>query len=65
MIRLRIRDLREERGWSQKELAERSGVRQATISNAERGASVNLPTLEQLADAFGINARFLIEHEPE
>lgn len=64
MIRLRVKELREERGWSQTELSDRSGVRQAAISAAENGKPLTLDTIEKLADAFGINARFLIEHEP-
>ena len=38
-IRLRIRELREAKGWSQAELAERAGTRQATISEYETGTT--------------------------
>ncbi|MGI8548299.1 MAG: helix-turn-helix domain-containing protein, partial [Gemmatimonadaceae bacterium] len=34
-IRLRIEELRNAQGWSQRDLAEAAGVRQATISKAE------------------------------
>ena len=34
-MRTRVRELRRARGWSQAELAHRSGVRQATISKVE------------------------------
>ena len=61
-IRLRVREMRETLGWSQRELARRSGVRHATISEAERGRSINLTTLEKLADALDIDAAVLIVH---
>ena len=62
-IRLRVREMRESLGWSQRELARRSGVRHATISEAERGRSINLTTLEKLADALDTDAAILIVHQ--
>jgi putative transcriptional regulator len=49
----RIRELRTARGWSQQELAQRSGARQATISDMENGKvrRLDLDVLEGLADA--------------
>lgn len=50
----RLRALREERGHTQMELSERSGLDQRQISDIERGATVNGPTLvtlQRLADA--------------
>lgn len=66
-ISLRLRELRTAKGWTQQELAQRSGVPQYTISRLESGEpeSVNLAHLEQLADALGVNAALLIVHEPE
>lgn len=61
-IRLRIEELRNAQGWSQRDLAEAAGVRQATISKAESSASVTLKTLEKIADALNVNAAALIEH---
>ena len=63
-ITLRIRELREARGWSQRELAARAGVRQATVAmiERERTKGVDFDTLERLADAFGVDAALLIEH---
>jgi transcriptional regulator with XRE-family HTH domain len=62
-IRLRVQELREALGWSQRELGRRSGVRHATISEAEAGASVSLATLEKLANALDVNAAALIIHD--
>ena len=66
-ISLRLRELRDAKGWSQSELARRSGVAQYTISRLEAGdqESVNLAQLEKLANALGVNAALLIVHEPK
>lgn len=50
----RIREARVARGLSQLELADRAGVRQATISNVERGQSCRPSTLRQISLALGI-----------
>jgi transcriptional regulator with XRE-family HTH domain len=64
-IRLRLTEIRDAAGWSQAELARRSGVPQPTISRLESGKTrtIDLDNLEQLANALGINAAVLIEHE--
>jgi transcriptional regulator with XRE-family HTH domain len=50
-----IRQLREERGWTQLELANRLGVTPSTIYNWERGRfDPRASQLRQLADAFGV-----------
>ena len=66
-IWIRLKELREAKGWSQAELARQSGVPQPTISRieADETRSVNLDNLERLADALGINAAMLIAHERE
>lgn len=61
-ITLRIRELREAKGWSQRELSRRSSVRQATISAIENGSAVGLDTIERLADALDVDAAVLIVH---
>ena len=50
---LTIRDWRERRGLTQAQLAERVGVRQATISDLETGRSgrIELDLLDRLAQA--------------
>jgi transcriptional regulator with XRE-family HTH domain len=64
-ISLRLRELRTAKGWSQSELARRSGVPQYTISRLEAGEqeSINLAHLEQLATALEVDAALLIRHE--
>lgn len=49
----RIQRCRKERGWTQKQLAGKSGVPQAAISKIERGAVKPLfETVQRLAQAF-------------
>jgi HTH-type transcriptional regulator / antitoxin HipB len=61
-IVLRIQELREAEGWSQSELARRSGVPQTAISRLEAGkvGVVNLAHLEKLAAVFGVKPAYLI-----
>jgi transcriptional regulator with XRE-family HTH domain len=65
-VSLRIAELRQLKGWSQSELARRSGVPQSTISRLElrQVGVVGLDVLEKLANALGVNAAVLIEHTP-
>ena len=56
----RIRLLRQERKWTQAELAERLGIHQKQVSAYERG--VNLPSTEiliKLADIFDVTLDYL------
>jgi len=56
----RLRDLREARGYSQRQLAEILGVRQATIANWEVGASFpQIRLLPKLADLYGVSIVYL------
>ena len=50
---VRLADLRQLRGLSQTELAERAGVKQANISRIEGRNDVLMSTLAKLADAMG------------
>ena len=55
-IELRIKELLQSRGITQKKLAEMTGIRPATISNLTRGHidSVNILRLEKIAKCLGI-----------
>lgn len=61
----RLKELREERKWSQTELSMRSGVSQAFISDLEAGEKQpTLTTLTKLAKAFGVSVSELIGETP-
>ena len=64
-LRLRLRELRERRGWSQAELGRRSKLAASTINRAERGETrgITLDSLDRLARALGVSARSLIAPE--
>ena len=61
-ISRRVRDLREERGWSLEALAERSGVSRSNISLIERGQSSPTATvLDKLSAGLGVTVASLFE----
>ena len=49
-----ITTYREERGWTEYQLAEHSGLPQSTISSWYRKNMVPIPSLEKICVAFGI-----------
>ena len=58
---IRIRELREARGWGQKELADRLQVAYQTIGHYETGRrSPDLETVARLCDVFGVTADYLL-----
>lgn len=59
----RLRRVREEQALTQRQLAERSQVTQATIVHAEKGGDVRPTTLRRLADALSVHPRELIGSE--
>lgn len=61
MYELRIRDLREDRDLTQKELADYLGVHQTTYSDYELGR-LNVPVaqLHRLADFYGVSVDYLL-----
>jgi transcriptional regulator with XRE-family HTH domain len=51
----KIERMRKERGWSEYELAKRSGIPQTTLSSQHRKNHMpTIPTLEAICKAFGI-----------
>lgn len=67
-ILARLREVRFLRGWSSKELAEKSGVSQATIEHMESnfGNNPRLNTLTKIMEALGVSFELnLIENIPE
>jgi DNA-binding XRE family transcriptional regulator len=55
----RIRVARENKGWSQRDLAIRSGLSQAAISNIEAGSECRGTTRLKIANALGVNLEWL------
>jgi transcriptional regulator with XRE-family HTH domain len=61
-LTVHLRPVRLEKGWTQEELARRSGVDKSTISRIENGLTrgVGLGIVERLADALGLNPQSLL-----
>ena len=58
-------DLRMERGWTQAELAERVGTKQANISRLENGLANPTPRfLEKLSEVFGTELVVRLQRRP-
>ncbi len=59
-----ITKYREERGWTEYQLAERSGLPQSTISSWYRKNMIpTIPSLEKICSAFGITLSQLFSEE--
>jgi len=57
----RLRELREERGWSQRELGNRLGVLQSKLSKYESGThQPSLRTLVRMASLFAVSTDYLL-----
>ncbi|HIF9495391.1 TPA: helix-turn-helix domain-containing protein, partial [Photobacterium damselae] len=59
-----IRKLRLQRGWSQEQLSQLSGVSVRTIQRIEKGHNAGLESLKSLAAVFEVNVEHL-QKEPE
>ena len=58
---IRIRELREARGWNQKDLADRISSTRQAVGHYETGRrSPDLETLGMLCDVFGVTADYLL-----
>lgn len=55
-----ISDLREQKGWAQKDLAEKSGISRVMIGKYERGEAVpSLDAAKKIAKAFDVTLDYL------
>ena len=64
LVRLRIREYAQERGWSLKEVSERSGVVYSTLRTYARSpglATLDVTALQKLARTFDVMMEDLIE----
>lgn len=64
LVRLRIREYAEQRGWTLKEVSERSGVVYSTLKTYARSpgmATVDYTALQKLARAFDVAIEDLVE----
>jgi len=52
-----IKELREQRGWSQSELAYRAGTTQRTVSRLENGYSVTKVVVVALCSVLGVDQK--------
>ena len=64
MLRMRIRELREARGWKLKELSARAGISVSYLSEIEKHRKpANTHRIERLASAFGVPPQELLEDQ--
>lgn len=56
----RVRELRKAKGWTQEQLAEKTGISTRSISSIENGVySITLENINRLAKAFGLSLKDL------
>ena len=56
----KLRQLRVDKGWSQRQLAQMAGVTQTTVWKIEHGGGANPATLKKLGDVLGVRASELL-----
>lgn len=54
----KIKELREQKGWSQVELAHKLGVHRDTVLRAENNKTKNIVLLSKIADLFGVELKY-------
>lgn len=65
-MRLRLKELRKEKGWTQKHVAELAGMSVSYYADMERGdKQSNANRMNALATAFGVPVNSLIEDDSE
>jgi transcriptional regulator with XRE-family HTH domain len=58
----RVRQIREQRGFSQEQLAELAGIHRTYMSSVERGQrNIGLDNIAALADALGVSPALFFE----
>lgn len=64
-IRLRVKEFREAKGWTQQELATKAKINRVTVNRieSENNQRIDYGTLEKLANAFDVDPGFLIVRE--
>lgn len=63
IVGIRIRDLRNEKGWSQEELAHRAGTHPSHLGRLERGEkSATLDSIEKVINALDITFEDLFKY---
>ena len=61
-VGLKIRNLREKKGWSQEELAYEAGLHRAYIGHIERGEkNIGIQNLEKIAKTLGTTCARLLK----
>ena len=64
MFQIRLKELREQAGYSQYSFAEKFGVSQSTVGNWESGTrEPKFDTMQRLADFFGVSVDYLLGRE--
>ncbi|MCT3582430.1 XRE family transcriptional regulator [Levilactobacillus brevis] len=57
-----VRKERENCGWTQQELAERSGVLQSMIARVEKGANISMNTISKITNVFGKSVKWWMKY---
>ena len=66
LVGIKIRRLREEKGWSQEALAFNTDMHRAYIGQIERGEkNIGLANLEKIAKALGVELCFLVKNRED
>ena len=61
-LAVNLRRLRNEKGWSQEEFADRAGIHRTYVSDLERGArNPTIEVIERLAKPFKVKAGSLLD----
>lgn len=63
MVGKRITKLRKDKGWSQKDLADATGLSKGYIAAIEEGRSPGIKTISIIAEALGVEVRDLFEED--